>query len=495
MQRTTKVGFVSLGCPKNLVDSEVMMGILARQGYELTPRADEAEVLVVNTCSFIEAAQKESVDAILEMAEHKKFGAAKKLIVAGCLVERFRAQILEQVPEVDAVVGTGEVERIMEAVEGDLRVLPAQPPAFLYHHLTPRIVTTPKHAAYIKIAEGCDHPCTFCIIPQLRGAFRSRRFESVVREAKNLARAGAREITLIGQDTTSYGEDLGLRDGLAQLLGKLAQTDGLLWVRFLYAYPNRVTQKLLETIAEHARLAKYIDMPLQHASRNILARMKRGSNGDAFLKLLERIRATIPGISLRTSFIVGFPGETEADFKELCDFVKAAKLDWMGVFEYSDVDNAGSYALDEKVDAEAISDRRNRLMAIQKKISRENLRAKYLRTKPGATKDRAFTALIEGPSKENPLIWEARLEGMAPEIDGKLYLTDIELPGGEVTEAGDVARVEIAKTDAYDLIGRVVEILPRPGARSDASVAPMPPVAAAEKLHRIATGAPLRVLG
>ena len=471
------------------------MGILARQGYELTPRADEAEVLVVNTCSFIEAAQKESVDAILEMAEHKKFGAAKKLIVAGCLVERFRAQILEQVPEVDAVVGTGEVERIMEAVEGDLRVLPAQPPAFLYHHLTPRIVTTPKHAAYIKIAEGCDHPCTFCIIPQLRGAFRSRRFESVLREAENLARAGAREITLIGQDTTSYGEDLGLRDGLAQLLGKLAQTDGLLWVRFLYAYPNRVTQKLLETIAEHARLAKYIDMPLQHGSRNILARMKRGSNGDAFLKLLERIRATIPGISLRTSFIVGFPGETEADFKELCDFVKAAKLDWMGVFEYSDVDNAGSYALDEKVDAEAISDRRNRLMAIQKKISRENLRAKYLRTKPGATKDRAFTALIEGPSKENPLIWEARLEGMAPEIDGKLYLTDIELPGGEVTEAGDVARVEIAKTDAYDLIGRVVEILPRPGARSDASVAPMPPVAAAEKLHRIATGAPLRVLG
>ena len=487
----TKVGFVSLGCPKNLVDSEVMMGILAREGYELTPRADEAEVLVVNTCSFIEAAQKESVAAILEMAEHKKFGAAKKLIVAGCLVERFREQILEQVPEVDAVVGTGEVDRIMEAVEGGLRVLPAQPPAFLYHDLTPRIVTTPKHAAYIKIAEGCDHPCTFCIIPQLRGAFRSRRFESVVREAENLAKAGAREITLIGQDTTSYGEDLGLRDGLAQLIGKLAQIDDLLWVRFLYAYPNRVTQKLLDTIAAHTRLAKYMDMPLQHSSRNVLARMKRGSNGDAFLKLLERIRTTIPGVSLRTSFIVGFPGETEADFEELCDFVKAAKLDWMGVFEYSDVDNAGSFALDEKVDAETISDRRNRLMAIQKKISRENLRAKYLR----ATKDRTFTALVEGPSKDNPLVWEARLEGMAPEIDGKLYLTDIELANGEVAEAGDVTRVEITKTDAYDLIGRVVEILPRHAERTDASVAPMPPVAAAEKLHRIATGAPLRVLG
>jgi len=490
----TKVGFVSLGCPKNLVDSEVMMGILAREGYELSPRADEAEILVVNTCSFIEAAQKESVDAILEMAEHKKFGAAKKLIVAGCLVERFRTQILEQVPEVDAVVGTGEVERIMEAVEGDLRVLPAQPPVFLYHDLTPRIVTTPKHAAYIKIAEGCDHPCTFCIIPQLRGAFRSRRFESVVREAENLARSGAREITLIGQDTTSYGEDLGLRDGLAQLLEKLAQTDDLLWVRFLYAYPNRVTQKLLDAIAAHPRLAKYMDMPLQHASRNVLARMKRGSNGDAFLKLLERMRTTIPGVSLRTSFIVGFPGETEADFEELCGFVKAAKLDWMGVFEYSDVDNAGSYALDEKVDAETIRERRKRLMAIQKRISRENLRAKYFGAKSRGSNSRTFTALIEGPSKDNPLVWEARLEGMAPEIDGKLYLTDIELPGGEVAEAGDVALVEITKTDAYDLIGRVVEILPRPAARDSAIAVSVPHVPAAEKLHRIATGAPLRVL-
>ncbi len=507
----TKVGFVSLGCPKNLVDSEVMMGILARGGYELTPRADEAEVLVVNTCSFIEAAQTESVEAILEMAEHKKFGAAKKLIVAGCLVERFRAQILEQVPEVDAVVGTGEVERIIEAVEGDLRVLPAEPPAFLYHDLTPRIVTTPKHAAYLKIAEGCDHPCTFCIIPQLRGKFRSRRFESVVREAENLAKAGAREITLIGQDTTSYGEDLGLRDGLAQLLEKLAHVEELLWVRFLYAYPNRVTQKLLDTIAAHPRLAKYMDMPLQHASRKVLAQMKRGSNGEAFLKLLERIRATIPGVSLRTSFIVGFPGESEADFEELCDFVRAAKLDWMGVFEYSDVDSAESYALEEKVDAETIADRRNRLMAIQKKISREILREKYLGARLRGFKPQLFTALVEGPSKDNPLVWEARLEGMAPEIDGKLYLTDIELPSGEFAAAGDVARVQITRTDAYDLIGRVVEITEwfegkREEAGKDAlrnsgpAGAALPRVGpgsgdASEKLYRIATGAPLRVLG
>ncbi|HEV3375076.1 MAG TPA: 30S ribosomal protein S12 methylthiotransferase RimO [Candidatus Acidoferrum sp.] len=486
LQPMTKVGFVSLGCPKNLVDSEVMMGILAREGYELTPHAEEAEVLVVNTCSFIEPAQKESVDAILEMAEYKKFGVARRLIVAGCLVERFREQILEQVPEVDAVVGTGEVQRILEAVEGDLRVLPAVPPTFLYHDLTPRIVTTPRHAAYIKIAEGCDHPCTFCIIPQLRGNFRSRRFESVIREAENLASAGAREITLIGQDTTSYGEDLGLRDGLAQLLERLARVEKLQWVRFLYAYPNRVTQKLLDTLAAYPRLAKYMDMPLQHASRSVLARMKRGSHGVAFLKLLENIRKTIPGVSLRTSFIVGFPGETEADFNELCDFVRAARLDWMGVFEYSDVDNARSFALDEKVDATTIAERRNRLMAIQKKISREKLRA---------WKGRTATALIEGPSKDNPLVWEARLEGMAPDIDGKLYLTDIEPSTGETAAPGDVAQIEISKTDAYDLIGRVVEILSRRAERTFAASAQVPGVPPVEKLHRIATGAPLRVLG
>lgn len=476
-----KVGFVSLGCPKNLVDSEVMMGILARDGYEMTPRADDADILIVNTCSFIESAQKESVDTILEMAEHKKFGSAKKLIVAGCLVERYRDQILAQVPEVDAVVGTGEVERILEAVHGDLKALPAEPPAFLYHDLTPRILTTPKHAAYIKIAEGCDHPCTFCIIPQLRGKFRSRRFESVVREAENLALNGAQEITLIGQDTTSYGEDLGLRDGLAQLLAALAGLDELLWVRFLYAYPNRVTQKLLDTLAAHPKLAKYMDMPLQHASRNMLARMKRGSHGEAFLKLLERIRATIPGVSLRTSFVVGFPGEAEKDFDELCDFVRAGQFDWMGVFEYSDVDNAGSFALDGKVDAEVITDRRNRLMAIQKKISREKLRA---------WKGRTEIALMEGPSPDNPLVWEARLQGMAPEIDGKLYLTDIELPDGRLADTGDAAQVEITKTDAYDLIGGVVEILPRAEKRLPAIEQPVH-----EKLHRITTGAALRVLG
>ncbi|MFZ0879184.1 MAG: 30S ribosomal protein S12 methylthiotransferase RimO [Candidatus Acidiferrales bacterium] len=446
-----RVGFVSLGCPKNLVDSEVMMGILARGGYEITPRADDADVLVVNTCSFIAPAQQESVQSILEMAEHKKFGRAKKLIVAGCLVERFRDQILEQIPEVDAVVGTGEIERILEACEGELRSLPAEPPTFLYHDLTPRILATPRHTAYIKINEGCDHPCTFCVIPQLRGKFRSRRFESVVREAENLAEAGVREISLIGQDTTFYGEDLGIRDGLPLLLERLAQVDGLHWVRFLYCYPNRITPRLLETIAAHPRLAKYMDIPLQHASKNVLKRMQRGSYGGAFLKQLARIRRTIPDVSLRTSFIVGFPGETNEDFKELCGFVSEAEFDWMGVFSYSDEDTAKSFALDDKVDAETIAERRDTLMTIQRKISRRKLK-NYV--------GKRVAAMLEGPSKDTDIIWEARLEGMAPEIDGKVYITEIAgvTEAAALPPAGTMATVEITETQDYDLVGRATEL-------------------------------------
>ena len=300
-----KLGFISLGCPKNLVDSEVMMGILSRHGYELTPRPEEADVLVVNTCSFIEPAQQESVNTILEMAEYKRTGRARRLVVAGCLVERFGAQIREQIPDVDALVGTGDVERILDATEGGLPHLPPAPPEFLYHDLSPRVLTTPRQYAYIKINEGCDHPCTFCIIPELRGRFRSRRFESVVREAERLAAHGAREVILIGQDTTAYGEDLGIRDGLPLLLERLAAIEELSWVRFLYCYPNRITPRLLDTIAAHPRLVKYLDVPLQHASQRVLARMKRGGNADALLHLVERIRATVPGAWLRTSFIVG----------------------------------------------------------------------------------------------------------------------------------------------------------------------------------------------
>jgi ribosomal protein S12 methylthiotransferase len=300
-----------------------------------------------------------------------------------------------------------------------------------------------------------------------------------VSETENLAAAGVREVTLIGQDTTSYGEDLGLRDGLPVLLERLAEVQGLQWVRFLYCYPNRVTQRLLDTIAAHPRLAKYMDMPLQHASRNVLARMKRGSNGDAFLQLLRRIRATIPGVSLRTSFIVGFPGETEADFRELCDFVEAAELDWLGVFPYSDVDNASSFSLTEKVDEDVIAERQSRLMEVQQKISARKLR-RFRRLRA--------TAIVEGPSKDTPLVWEGRLEGMAPEIDGKLYLNDLEVPGSQLSaQPGDVVTVEISETHEYDLVGRVVEILDVPRAVNTAPASTGP-------VQRVMTTAALRIL-
>jgi ribosomal protein S12 methylthiotransferase len=430
-----------------------MMGILARAGYELTPRAGEADVLVVNTCSFIAPAQQESVQSILEMAEYKKFGRAQKLIVAGCMVERYRNQIREQIPEVDAVIGTGEVESILAACEGEVRSSAesgGDPPTYLYHDATPRVLATPRHSAYIKINEGCDHPCTFCVIPQLRGKFRSRRFESVVREAETLAAAGVREISLIGQDTTYYGEDLGIRDGLPLLLERLAQVEDLHWVRFLYCYPNRITPKLLDTIAAHPRLAKYLDVPLQHASRSVLARMKRGSNADAFLKMLERIRKAIPNVSIRTSFIVGFPGETEKEFEELCDFVCAAEFDCMGVFMYSDEDAAKSFALEHKVDEETIRRRHNELMALQKGISRKKLRRRV---------GQELQVMLEGPSKETDLVWEARHEGMAPEIDGKIYITEFEgvNDASELPPAGTIATIEVTESKDYDLIGRAVK--------------------------------------
>jgi len=450
-----KVGFVSLGCPKNLVDSEVMMGVLARGGYEITPRADDADVLVVNTCSFIAPAQQESIQSILEMAEYKKFGRARKLIVAGCLVERYRKEIREQIPEVDAVIGTGEVEQILAACEGELTPYTGESarlaaPSYLYHDFTPRILATPRHTAYIKINEGCDHPCSFCVIPQLRGKFRSRRFESVVREAENLAASGVREISLIGQDTTYYGEDLGLRNGLSTLLARLADIDELHWIRFLYCYPNRITDQLLETIAAHPRLAKYLDIPLQHASRSVLARMKRGSHAGAFLKMLEKIRKTIPGVSIRTSFIVGFPGETEQDFRELSAFVRAAEFDWMGVFSYSDEDAAKSFALQNKVPAETVERRKQSLMALQKNICKKKLRAKIGRRLP---------AMLEGPSKETDLLWDARLEGMAPEIDGKVCITEFEgvTDASQLPAPGTMATVEITESQDYDLIARAVK--------------------------------------
>jgi len=442
-----------LGCPKNLVDSEVMMGLLARAGAEITHDASDADVIVVNTCSFIESAQQESVNTILEMARHKTEGRAQKLVVAGCLVERYRSDIQKDIPEVDAVVGTGELEAILSAAgmtprpavpesapfvilngrasdgpaEGDARAAQgrfsrtewegavADLPNYLYDETTPRLLARPKHSAYIKIAEGCDHPCTFCIIPQLRGQFRSRRFESVVTEAEQLVAAGTRELTLIGQDTTCYGEDLNLKDGLAILLERLAQIEDVRWVRFLYAYPNKVTTRLLEAIASHEKICSYMDVPLQHASPSVLKSMRRGAGAEIFLKSIEKMRRIVPDITLRTTFIVGFPGETERDFEELCDFVRAAEFDWLGAFGYSDQEGAKAFALDAKVPAREIEQRRKKLMQIQKQISRKKKRSLV---------GKEFDLLLEGPSEETELLWEGRTVMHAPEIDGTVFVND-----------------------------------------------------------------------
>jgi ribosomal protein S12 methylthiotransferase len=476
-----KVGFVSLGCPKNLVDSEVMMGMLAQAGAELTPQAGDADVIVVNTCSFIGSAQQESIDTILEMARHKTGGKAKRLVVTGCLVERFHDEILKNIPEVDAVVGTGELEKILGAAgiaqapstpspfniltsnhrtsrpEGDHRReqgrfardawdgAVADLPNYLYDDRTPRILTTPRSSAYIKIAEGCDHPCSFCIIPQLRGQFRSRRFESVIAEAERLAQSGVREITLIGQDTTCYGEDLGLKDGLALLLEKLAGIEGLQWIRFLYAYPNKITGRLLETIAAHENICSYIDVPLQHASATVLKRMKRGGGADLFLRSIEKMRRVIPGVTLRTSFIVGFPGETEKEFAELCGFVREAAFDWMGAFGYSDQEGAGAFDHEQKLSAREIESRRKSLMSIQKKISR---------TKKKSLVGQEFDLLLEGASEESNLLLEGRTAMHAPEIDGKVFVNDY--PEGNQPNEGEFYRCRITEAHDYDLVAEIV---------------------------------------
>jgi len=472
-----KVGFVSLGCPKNLVDSEVMMGLLARSGAEITPRAEDADIIVVNTCSFIDAAQQESVSTILEMAAHKAAGRARKLIVGGCLVERFRNEIQKNIPEVDAVVGTGELESILAAAgivpapahrHSPFVVLPSRPeavartgqgrftrggwdgaiadlPNYLYDENTPRVLATPRWSAYIKIAEGCDHPCSFCIIPQLRGKFRSRRFESVVAEAERLARSGVREITLIGQDTTCYGEDLGLKDALPLLLERLALIEELRWIRFLYAYPNKITRRLLKTIARYEKVCSYIDIPLQHASAAVLKRMKRGGGQELFLHSLEKMRHTIPGVTLRTSFIVGFPGETEREFEELCNFVRAAEFDWLGVFGYSDETGAASHALSGKLPAGEIKNRRRKLMQIQKQISRRKRKALV---------GQRFDLLVEGASAETDLLWEGRTEMHAPEIDGKVFVNDF---GGHAqVRPGEFHRCEVTEAHDYDLVVKLV---------------------------------------
>lgn len=443
---------VSLGCPKNLVDSEVMMGLLSRKGYEVTSNSDEADLLVINTCGFIDSARQESVNTILEMAQLKQTGNLKRLVVAGCLVERYQDDLQREIPEIDACVGVNQLENILDVAEaGGRKFLPiysegkSAPELFLYDETTPRLRATAPYTAYVKIAEGCDHTCAFCIIPKLRGVFRSRSPESIIKEVEMLTAQGVKEIVLISQDTTTYGSDLALNDGLAQLVERISHVPGVEWVRFLYCYPTAITDRLLRVVAERPNVCKYFDIPLQHASRSVLQRMRRGGNRDSYERLIARIRERVPGVAVRTTFIVGFPGERDEDFDELFDFVRSVEFDRVGVFTYSDEENSPAFELDEKVDPQLAGRRGKRLMKEQARISRrKNQRLVGNRVR----------VLLEGASKESDLLLEGRMQSQAPEIDGSILINDI--PEGMQVRPGDFVTVEITEAHDYDLLGRVV---------------------------------------
>lgn len=447
-----KVGFVSLGCPKNLVDSEVMMGTLAEAGYEITSSAEDAETVVVNTCGFIESAKQESIEAILEATRLKEEGKAKRVVVAGCLVERYRDDLMKELPEVDAFIGTNEVTRILEAADEKtkFRELPLLPignksATYLYDFDTPRYRATQSHTAFIKIAEGCDRPCAFCSIPSMRGSFRSRRFGSIIEEARNLAKQGVKEVVLIAQDSSRYGEDLGEVDALAALILALGEIEELEWVRVMYAYPTHISDAFLAAIAETPKAVKYLDMPLQHASRNVLKLMKRGGNRESLERLIARVREKVPGITIRTTFITGFPGETEEDFAELMTFVRNCRFDNVGVFTYSDEEGTPAFELPNKVDAKIAKQRRSRLMKEQAKISKQLNKAKVGQT---------YKIMFEGLSQESDLLFQGRFEGQTQDIDGYVLIND--MPDGLEPQMGALYDVRITEAYEYDLIGELI---------------------------------------
>lgn len=447
-----KVGFISLGCPKNLVDSEVMMGQLKATGYQITADASEADTVVVNTCGFIDAAKKESIEAILEAGRLKTDGKATRLIVAGCLVERYRDELKLSLPEVDAFIGTSQIDDILAVCDPqtDTRSLPVvalgnQSATYLYDESTPRVLATPGHYAFIKIAEGCDRPCAFCFIPQMRGHFRSRRFGSIVAEAHQLAEEGVKELILVAQDSSRYGEDLGKQDALAHLLRELSHTEGIEWVRVMYTYPTHISDAFLDVLAEESKAVKYLDMPLQHASQNVLKLMKRGGNRASLERLIKRVRDRVPGIAVRTTFITGFPGETEEDFAELLAFVKHVEFDRVGVFTYSDEEGTPAFDQPNKVDPKIAKRRRARLMKEQSSISR-----KKNKTRIGEQ----VRVIFEGESNESELLWQGRMETQAPDIDGCVLINDA--PEGFAPSPGDLVNVLITEAQQYDLVGRIV---------------------------------------
>lgn len=444
-----RIGFISLGCPKNLVDSEVMIGLLEREGHAITPDAERAEILIINTCSFIGDARRESIDAVLAAGELKKSAGLRRLIVTGCLPERYAREIRMELPEIDAILGVNQIPLIARAVRGE-----ALPPPdsfgrrdadlYLYDHTTPRTLSGPPHAAYMKVSEGCDHRCAFCVIPRIRGRFRSRSLPSLVSEAQQLAARGVREITLVSQDTTAYGSDLGMKDGLARLLRELGRVEAIGWIRFLYIHPDRVSRELIEAVNSSPRICRYIDMPLQHASGAVLRAMRRAGNRSTFTRIIERLRKGIPGVTLRTTLIVGFPGETRADFLELKEFCREMEFDRLGVFTYSDEEDTIACGLGPKVSRRTAERRRRILMEQQAEISRRKNRELV---------GRRLEVLVEGPAEESDLLLEGRLRSQAPGIDGVCLINDSEV--GEV-RAGQFRTLRITRALEHDLLGTIV---------------------------------------
>jgi ribosomal protein S12 methylthiotransferase len=437
------IGLVSLGCPKNLVDSEVMLGQLQQRGHRIASDARDADVIVVNTCAFIDRAKKESIDAILEMAREKQVGRARRLVVTGCLAQRHDEELRREIPEIDATLGTGQVADILRAVEGEATVTDAAEgaPTWVYDHTAPRLLSTAPWMAYLKISEGCDYTCSFCIIPTLRGKHRSRRPDDIVAEAEALAARGVKELVLVAQDSTRYGLDLGRRDGLAPLLRRLGRIDGVRWIRVMYAYPATLSDAVLDAMAEVDAVVKYVDVPLQHASRRVLERMKRPAARADLMGLVERLRARVPGLALRSSFIVGFPGETDEDFEELVAFVKAVEFDHVGVFTYSDEEGTAAYDLPGRVPALVKANRKRRLMAAQKRISLRRNRARV---------GQRHEVLVEGVHPDSDLLLRGRLATQAHEIDGSVLIAD-----GSAA-AGSFVTCEITEAHPYDLVARLV---------------------------------------
>ena len=451
MSRETKglptVGVVSLGCAKNLVDTEVMLGHLQRAGHRVVPDS-RARVVLVNTCGFIDKAKEESVDAILEQVERKRRGEIDRVVVAGCMVQKYGRELAEEIPEVDAFLGLDELENA-PAAAGGLPALPRftdKPLATrLYDESAPRVLSKRRGYAYLKVGEGCDNPCTFCTIPQMRGRQRSRTIASLVAEARAIEAQGVSELVLISQDTTRYGEDLGLkRAGLARLVEALLLETTFPWIRFLYAYPKTLDESVLRLMAAEPRFVPYVDVPLQHVSGSVLKAMRRGGDPASYLAMIDRMRAIVPAIAIRTTFIVGFPGEGEVEFRELCEFVRSAELDNVGVFTYSPEPGSGSEPLGDPVPPDEKDRRRNFLLSLQRPIARKRMRA---------LRGRVVDAIVEGPCEETDHLIEGRLRSQAPEIDGRLLVNDA---GGRDLRPGEIVRVRISETHDYDAVGAIV---------------------------------------